>query len=253
MKVYNFLLLLLGTGLSLFAQDTDNYYFKKIVKKQKAGLIYLNIELPAGILTLDKGTDECLEARFSYVHDKMAPEVSYHESGKIGNLDIKVNVDDINVNSEEDNKWNITLNEEIIYDLDLDFGAGIGNMNFSSIPLRDLDLSLGAGKFNINLTNTSLPTLNFNAGAGEATIDLSGEWDNNFNGDFNCGVGKITLKLPRNTGVKVDVTGLLGSVNHPGLNKRRQTYTNEVFGKTKTHLDININGAIGEINLILVD
>jgi len=75
------------------------------------------------------------------------------------------------------------------------------------------------------------------------------EWKNDLSAIINAGIGEITIIVPENVGVKVHVTGFLGSVDTPGYNKKGKEYTNNLWGKTKYNLEFKIKGAIGTIDI----
>jgi hypothetical protein len=118
------------------------------------------------------------------------------------------------------------------------------------MKLTRLHLKAGAGDFTVNLANTSVPKLDIEAGVGEIKLDLSGKWSNNLEAKINGGIGEITLKLPRKTGVRVKVNGL-GSIENAGFTKQDGYYVNEAYKKTEATLNIEINGGLGSVNLEL--
>lgn len=137
----------------------------------------------------------------------------------------------------------------IWHDLDIDFGAGIGDIDLENCRLKWFEFSMAAGEANINLRNTSVPELEFKAVVGEATFDLSGKWNNDLDAEIRGGMSELTLILPSQTGIELDVCGILGEVSVPGFRKDGNTYTNEQYGKTGNHLYIDLRGGIGEINV----
>ena len=91
------------------------------------------------------------------------------------------------------------------------------------------------------------------AGVGSARVDLSGEWRNDLDTSFRCGVGSLVLPLPRDTGVRVEVRGLLGSIEATGFAKNGDRYTNEAYGDGGYELEASVAGGIGDVELRLVD
>jgi hypothetical protein len=62
-------------------------------------------------------------------------------------------------------------------------------------------------------------------------------------------VGKATLQLPRDVGVRVVAHGGLGAINASGFSKEGDVYVNDAYGKSSVALRINVEGGVGEINL----
>jgi hypothetical protein len=79
-------------------------------------------------------------------------------------------------------------------------------------------------------------------------LDLSGKWNNSLKAEINGGIGEVTLKLPRTTGVRVKVAGL-GNIEAGGFKKEGGYYVNSAYRSDGTTLSIEINGGLGSVNL----
>lgn len=110
-----------------------------------------------------------------------------------------------------------------------------------------------AGEVEINLRNTSVPDVDFKALAGEATLNLSGAWKNNMLADIRGGFGSITLILPSDVGVELEISGILGDVDAPRMRKDGNTYFNKAFGETAHTLYLDVNGGIGDVSVEWVE
>jgi predicted membrane protein len=87
-------------------------------------------------------------------------------------------------------------------------------------------------------------------GAGQVELDLTGPRKSDLNVDIRGGVGQATIRLPRDVGVSARASGGLGSINAGGLEKDGDEYRNSVYGKTPHKIRLNVEGGIGEIELI---
>ena len=107
-------------------------------------------------------------------------------------------------------------------------------------------------KFDFNLKNTSVPYIDVVAGTGEANVNLLGDWDNDLHAEFTCGIGQITLLLPKDVNIKVHTTGLLGSTSAKGFHKKdKRNYIYTTSKDTDVTFYLDITGGIGAINLEL--
>ena len=88
-------------------------------------------------------------------------------------------------------------------------------------------------------------------GAGEATVDLTGNWKSDVAAQIHGGVGRATLRLPRDVGVYVIAHGGLGAINASGFRKQGDAYVNDLYEKSPVTLNLEIEGGVGEINLEL--
>ena len=115
----------------------------------------------------------------------------------------------------------------------------------------EMTVNMGAGRATLTLGGMALSRLELNMGAGETTVDLTGNWKKDLSAQIHGGVGKATIRLPRDVGVHVVAQGGLGSINASDFKRRGDVYVNEEYGKSPVTLRIEVEGGIGEINLEL--
>lgn len=241
---------------------TDDSTQKTVVKNiplGKAEIVETEIEFVVGRLNIRSSATQLTEGTYKFYKEMLKPEFSYSEEGKIGHLSITSKKGHIEMDDDNDNHndneclWDIALNKKVKHDLTVKLTAGNGNIDLSGCQLKRFEFKMVAGEAKINLSNTSVPEVNFKAMAGNAVIDLSGKWNNDLHARIKGGVGEITLKLPADIGIKMNITGVLGSVNTKGLYKMGQEYSNDLLGKTKQTLYIDVTGGIGNVNVKLVE
>jgi hypothetical protein len=199
------------------------------VDKGSAEAARVRIQQGVGELKVAGGADSLLQATFRYNVDAWKPEISYTVNGTQGDLtviqpDIKAPM----VSRNTVNNWDLQLNGDIPLDLDIQTGAGTSDLNLSSLDLTALRVQ---------------------SGAGTSTIDLSGDWDHDVSGTIEGGVGELTVKLPANIGVQVEVQTGIGGVNANGLVKNGNVYVNDAYGKSLNTLSLRIQAGVGSINL----
>lgn len=217
-----FLILLFAvgcTGQSLRAEQT--------VALAGAEQVQANIEMAAGELNVSGGTDDLAQMAFVYSEPDQKPEVEYSVNDNKGDLIVR-QPDAIDIGLNEHNEWQISLNE--------------------TIPIA-LDISLGAGESKLKLGNLSLNRLDVNVGASNLELDLRGEWDQNLAARIEGGVGQLTLYLPQDVGVRVNVDQGIGQIHTNGLHKDGRAYVNDSYGVSDVTLDLNVEAGLGEINL----
>ena len=230
-----------------FGQDVDN--LNQVIEKGKADNIKALIHVSGGRLWVSEGTEALADVKFSYDKHEWDPNVSYAEQNKVGKLTVNAKIDNEEKKIDEDNTCKIKLNKELNYSLGLVLGAGEADIDLESFQIKKALFRLGVGSFDVNLANTSIPLFKVEAGIGEATFDLSGEYKNDLTGMINAGIGEITIIVPKDMGVKVSVTGFLGSVDTPNYHKDGKEYSNSLYGETKYSIDLAIKGAIGTISI----
>jgi len=249
------LLLIIGTGISIQAQSKSNL-FRKTLEIGKSREIKTDISFFAGELNINGSTDKLAECFYGYKDHFLRPEMAYNEINEIGYLTINSEKAEKGMNQNDldhSNKWSLCLNKKLKNALSIKLTAGKTNIDLEGCKLSCFDYKMTAGESNINLRNTSVPQMQFNLLAGEANIDLSGEWHNDMVAIIKGGVGEITVKVPFNTGVRITASGVLGEINMPFFNRNGNTYTNDLYEKTKYTLHIDISGGIGQINVEMVE
>jgi hypothetical protein len=129
-------------------------------------------------------------------------------------------------------------------------GAGRTDLKLGSLSLTRLDITQGAGEVLVDLSGSASPTrLDIGGGAGALTVDLTGAWQNDLEATIGGGVGKRTLILPGDTGVRVKVEVGVGAVDAAGLTKEGEYYTNDAYGQSEVTLYIEVEGGVGGTEL----
>lgn len=199
------------------------------VALEGAEQVQARIEMGAGELNISGGADSLADTTFVYSDANEKPEVDYTVNDNKGHLLIQ-QPDAVATGVNGHNEWQINLNE--------------------TVPL-DLAISLGAGKSNLKLGNLTLNQLDVNAGASDLELDLRGDWQQDMTAQIEGGVGKLTLYLPQNVGVRVNADQGIGSINTRGLQENGRAYVNDSYGASDVTLELNVEAGLGEINLFV--
>ena len=226
----------------------------KVIEVGPAETAQVDILMRAGELTLTGGSDHLVEADFTYNIESWTPEVDYLIADRRGTVTIEQPdaLDGIPTEKVR-NHWKVRLNNDIPLDLRLEVGAGASTLDLDELSLESLQVRAGAGESHLNLGNASVPNLTVEAGLGAMSIDLSGRWENDLEAKIRNGVGELTVKVPREVGVRVDVATGLVDVQSNGFKRVDGAYVNSAYGQTDVTLNIDIQGGLGNINLQLVE
>ncbi|MFN2190154.1 MAG: toast rack family protein [Candidatus Promineifilaceae bacterium] len=227
-----------------------------VVELGQAQSTEVDVSLGAGSLYMDGGGADLLEAVFSFNVPDWRPEVRYDESGDLGRLSIEqpkfrdalpAKMGDIEY------QWHLQLNNAVPMDLSITMGAGDGKLTLSDLALESFTFKGGAGSMDIDLHSSRISDLDVALGAGDVVLDLGGMWQQNLEAKVKGGVGRVTLILPRESGVRISTQGLLSKITAPKLINHEGVYTNDAFGRSDTAMNIKIEAGIGEIVLELGD
>lgn len=122
-----------------------------------------------------------------------------------------------------------------------------------AVPL-DLIVSLGAGEGDLDLRGVDIERLRMDCGAGDVTVDLSGERSRDIRADVQAGAGEITLRFPRDVGVRVmGAQDGVGSWNADGFVRDGNYYANDAYATSDVKIDVDVQRGVGDVTLELVD
>jgi hypothetical protein len=207
-----------------------------------------HVEAPlAGIqtanVTLDYGSGSYRLYALSDLDKLIDGEVSYY-----GDLTFDVNASNERANVRidsrmngmffgfmtPDEKWDIGLNTQPTYDLDLNYGSGGGDADLSQLALSGGKIDGGSGHVNVRLPATGKFTLNADGGSGGLTFRVP---------------GKIALRVEYEHGSGgINPGSRLQLVN--GDRNRDGVYETENFGSASNAITLIINGGSGSINIV---
>ena len=201
------------------------------VDGQGAKTVNASIQMAAGELTIGSGTSHLLDGTFDFRDGRGTPEVRYNVSGGTGDLTIEETNSGTNIVVPGNNHttWNLRFGNQVPLEMNVNMGAGEGQLHLRDLPISKLELNIGAGRVDADLT-------------GDRKKDLQA--------DISGGVGEALIRLPKNVGVIADVSGGLGSVDTRGLRKDGDQYVNDAYGHTPATIRLHISGGIGSISLV---
>ena len=203
---------------------------KQAIELQGAKLVDVDLNIPAGQLTLAGGSGRLLDADFRYDQRDEKPNVSYSVSAERGHLNVNQDGQDWHPHwgGRDDNDWDLKVANNVPLNLHVEMGAGQSNLRLNGMDVKDLEVHMGAGQLD---------------------LDLTGPRPTSLDGTIEGGVGQATIRLPKDVGVHVDASGGIGSVDTRGLHREGGAYVNDAYGKTPTSIDLTVHGGVGEIRL----
>ncbi len=147
----------------------------KTVELGSAQSVRVELNMKAGELRVAGGSPQLLDADFTYNVPEWKPEVKYAVSGSVGNLEVNQGGSSTS-GGDTRNEWDLHLSNKTPMEMEVNMGAGRATLTLSGMALNRLELNMGAG---------------------ETTVDLTGDWKKNLSAEINGGVGKATIRLPK--------------------------------------------------------
>lgn len=140
-----------------------------------------------------------------------------------------------------------------ITSLQLESGASETVIDFSSPNLgrmRTLDVDVGAASFEArNLANANVPKVRIHGGVGGVELDFGGQWQQDMDVNVDLALGKLTLHVPRDVAVRLEVEKFLATFDEQGLVKRGDAYYSDNWDRAKYHLRLRAETTFGGIEL----
>jgi hypothetical protein len=138
--------------------------------------------------------------------------------------------------------------------LDLESGVGEARMSLyepNPIACDGVRIKNGVGQMTaVGLGNLNFREFEFEGGVGGATLDFSGQLTRDANLQIQVGIGGVSVKLPRDVGVRVDAQkNFLSGLHLEGLSKRDGGYYSENYDKAKVRLSFRVVTGVGGFRL----
>lgn len=243
----------------------------------------IEIEYALGKFSLMPGPeDSAFVVDLRYDETLFDPGVDYEIRDGIGYLAVESfherKDQNFNWDDHDGSRWDVRFNNKLPTEFALEIGMGEGildlggakitgihvenglaetELDFSSPNATTLELmkfETGLGKFRAkNLMNARFEELDFECGLGAATLDFHGTGLNRCSADLSVGLGSITVILPADLGVRVDVDkSFMSSVSFDSDFKKHQGdyYTsnwNDAKRRMKIDLEVGLGSASVEI------
>lgn len=187
----------------------------------------VQISYGAGSLFLSPPVDYLVKATnasnyivqdFSVAYEKNNAEIKFEGSNNVN----------MNDNDFKSNNFNIALNENTIYDFEINLGACNMNFDFSKYKVSELDVNGGACNIDIKLGDLY----------GTTKVDLQ------------TGMSDIKIGVPSGSGCRIECESVLSSKDFDGFDKKSaNVYETQNYISASKHINIKFEGAISDFEI----
>ncbi len=277
-------------GVVFLVAKSDDYKtleYQYKIKKYDALRVYFDCSIGNLIMKPSKNK-YIITGNINYNSAMVKPTVELTNKNNISRLDLKVKPDKTSDNNTksfinsliEDGNDNYKINFEMptkmSTDMNLNFGLGKVDLDFSG--LRIAQLVMNCGLSDVSLVNTKSNIINcekvhistgvsdfnssglgnfnasnyiFDVGMGSAEIDMSGSANKNSDLKIDVTVGSLELKLPKNTNIELIINkNMLSSVNVKGLiSSGDGEYTSRNTQKRWATMKAEISVGLGSVDI----
>jgi hypothetical protein len=159
-------------------------------------------------------------------------------------------------------------------DLDLEFGGAeamleLGGLSLQSVRLecgatdatlgfttpnrahmRELNVDVGAASFTaLHLGNANADQIRVRGGMGAVDLDFSGSWQRDLTVLTRVGIGKTTLRVPDDVGVRLEIQRVAAGFDHEGMVKRDDAWYSTNWDTATRKLRIRAETVFGALEL----
>ena len=230
-----------------------------------------------------RGTDAALlyDMHLRYDEQRAAPLHRYDPEQRAALLGLEPRTANARVASggrTESGELRLLLPRAVALDLDLEFGGAEATLDLGGLALQSVRLECGATDATLNFTapnrahmrelvvdvgaasftalrlgNANADNIRVRGGMGAVDLDFSGSWQRDLSVVTRVGIGKTTLRVPEDVGVRLEIQRVAAGFDHEGMVKRGDAWYSRNWDGARYKLTVRIDAALGGINVQWID
>ncbi|WP_255335025.1 toast rack family protein [Methanosarcina sp. KYL-1] len=159
--------------------------------------------------------------------------------------------------SSGDIKAELSGNQPLLEEVEIDQASGNTLLDLSGEypALSSVIMDSSSGGINAGLTGNfgTLSLVEIELSSGDASVDLTGNWSNDSMMEVAVSSGDLTLRVPRNVGVYVEVDSVSGDITANDFRLEDSAYVNDAYGESEVTLRVKASSSSGNIKLLFGD
>ena len=114
--------------------------------------------------------------------------------------------------------------------------------------MRELEVNVGAASFTaLHLANANADQIRVRGGVGAVDLDFSGNWTRDLTVITRVAIGKTTIRIPDDVGVRIEIQRVAAGFDHEGLVKRDDAWYSRNWDTAPRKLRIRSETVFGAI------
>ncbi|MDF2547961.1 MAG: hypothetical protein K0R93_2859 [Anaerosolibacter sp.] len=198
----------------------------QITKETGASRGVLDLDFGAGNVFIGNTKEFLVDANVpnAYIQNK----VSHRDGGKTVDVQFKEKKHRFII-QRKDRDYHFRLNEDMLWDIDMDMGAANGTVDFSQLNVKDIDIDAGAVDLELVFGNI---------------IEMA-------NVKIDAGAANINMTIPDTVGVKVKLDGALKDSNlkELGWNNQEGVYLSPNYEDAEKKINIDMDMGAGSLDV----
>jgi hypothetical protein len=249
--------------------------------RQRAAERDINVSVAFGVgrFHLKPGPEGVLyRARLQYDAEAFEPVMRYDPQSRR----VRLGVEGLHTrgrgsdHGKVEQRLDVELSPAVPADIELTFGAGAADVELGGLSVTSAHIKVGAAESVIRFSEpnrVACQSLTFEVGAidleterlgnarcarialkgaaGDITLDLTGGWPQNSVTEIDAavGLGALTLVLPEDVGVSVQIDRFLVTFDRAGLRKRGDRYYSANYDTATAKLNLDVKTAVGSVDV----
>ena len=120
--------------------------------------------------------------------------------------------------------------------------------------MRSLSFDVGAASIEASgVGNANVENVDVDCGAGALTLDFAGAWATDVDARVRVRLGAVTLRVPRDVGVRARVDMTLGSFDHADFRERDGVHYSANWESARRRLTIDASMLVGTLDIERID
>jgi hypothetical protein len=267
--------------LSATPPETIRREFARTSEKE----ISVIVDVAFGSLYIERGAKGKI-ATVDYEDDKDPGhriDISYDVRGEYGTLRIRSKKHSGIWNNEDsdhdgnDRRVTVVLTEDFPLTIDIELGAGRGDLDVSGLQIKELHISTGASSVNLrcdvpnpitadeieiesgvskftaqNLSNINFRKLRFSGGVGSYKLDFGGTLRHSGDVNIEVGLGSVVVTVPKQIAARLEYDdNWLSSfdLDDDFSQRRGDTYETEDYSRSSERLTIRLDSGLGSVKV----
>lgn len=177
-----------------------------------------------------------------------------------------------NLGKDSHGELRVALTRAVPMSLDLELGAAEARLDLGGLMLREVEIETGAsdshvsfdspnriamermavsaGAANIELTgvsNANARALSIESGVGNVEVRFDGPLTRNIEIDASMTLGRVSVTVPRDAGVRVELSRFLAGFDHFGLEKRGDAWYSANWDTATHRVDMTVRTVFGSV------
>jgi hypothetical protein len=254
------------------------------IDRTKEKSLTATIDVSFGNITLERGTGNKIVV-LDYEHESMESDrlqVSYDIRDDKGVLRIRLKKSshvwgDDGSDDEHRRKLTVRLTDQMPISLDVELGAGRGDIDLSDLQVSDLKISTGASSVDVrcdkpneitadnvgiesgvstftatNLCNTNFKKLKFSGGVGSYRLDFGGNLRHDASAKIEVGLGSVNVSVPKQFATKLlyDASFFSSFDLDDDFSKTKSgVYETDNYDNSENRLTIQIESGLGSVKV----